>query len=66
MGFAQDVQDKFPEGLHTKVPVPVALSVVELPLQIETSAPAFTAGRGSVFTFTVAVEMQPLRFTASV
>jgi hypothetical protein len=54
------------EGLHEKFPVPVALSVVEFPMQMEASAPALTAGKGRVFTETKSVSVQVFSATTSV
>jgi len=51
-GLAQVVQLSPVEGLHEKFPPPVPFSVVEFPVQMETSAPALTAGRGKTFTTT--------------
>lgn len=65
-GFAQVVQLSPVEGLHTNVPVPTALSVVEFPMQIEASAPAFTGGNGSVVIATKSVSGQLLSVTISV
>ena len=61
-GFAQGVQDNPEEGLHKKVPVPVAFKVVELPEfpeQMVASAPALIVGRGFIYTFTESEFVQP-------
>jgi hypothetical protein len=58
-GEAQFVQDKPVEGVHEYVVAPVAESVVDAPVHIATSAPAFTTGSGLTVTVTVVVPVQP-------
>jgi hypothetical protein len=66
IGFAQVVQLNPVEGLHKNVPAPTAFSVVELPIQTDTSAPALMAGKGSVVMATKSVSVQLFSVTTSV
>ena len=58
-GDAQFVHERPVEGLHEYVEAPVAVSVVEVPLQIATAAPALTVGTGLTVTVMVPVPVQP-------
>ncbi len=66
VGLVQVVQLNPVDGLHKKVPVPVALSVAEAPIQMLASAPALTAGNGSVAMETKSVSVQVFNVTISV
>ena len=65
-GFAQVVQLSPVEGLQEKVPAPTPLRVVELPIQIDLSAPALTAGMGNVVIVIISVLVQLLSVTTNV
>lgn len=65
-GFEHVVQLNPVEGLHKKVPLPVAVSVVEAPMHIATSDPALTAGLGRIFIETKSVSVQLFSETISV
>jgi hypothetical protein len=58
-GEAQFVHERPVEGLHEYVAAPVAVRVVDVPLQIDTAAPALTTGTGLTFTVIVPVPVQP-------
>ena len=66
VGLIQVLHDNPVDGLHKKVPVPVTLSVVELPLQMDSSAPALRTGTGKVASKTKSVSVQLLSVTTSV
>ena len=58
--LAPVVPDKPVDGLHEYVVPPVAVSVVDEPLQIAMPEPALIAGIALTVTVTVAVLLQPL------
>lgn len=58
-GDAQVVQDRAIEGDHTYVAAPVALSVVDAPLQMATLEPADTDGNEFTDTVTELIAEQP-------
>jgi hypothetical protein len=59
VGFAVVVLLNPAAGLQEYVPPPVAESVVELPLQMTTSVPAFATGEGVTVIVTVDVAVHP-------
>ena len=60
MGLAQVIQDKPDEEDQLYETPPVAVNVVDEPLQILTAEPALTVGKGFTITVTLAVLEQPL------
>ena len=60
------MQLKFAAGLHKKVPAPAAFSVVLSPMQMDTSEPALTAGKGSAVREIRSVSVHVLSVTIKV
>jgi hypothetical protein len=58
-GLAQVVQDKPVDGDQLYVVAPVAVSVVEEPLQMLTAEPALTVGNALTVIVTLAVLVHP-------
>ena len=59
-GLLQVVHDKPVDGDQLYAVAPVAVNVVDEPLQILTAEPALTVGRGLTVTATLAVLEQPV------
>jgi len=57
--LAPVVAERPVDGVHEYVEPPVAVSIVELPLQIATPEPALIAGRAFTVTVTDDVLLQP-------